>query len=66
MVKMAAVVVAVHSLIIVANAGYATNNNTDAKTPPMMTMHTGFYANIPFNVFDGEGYGCVPLQEKSH
>ncbi len=48
MVKMAAVVVAVHSLIIAANEGYVTNNNTDAKTPPMMTMHTGFYANIPF------------------
>lgn len=58
-VKMAVVFVAIFSLIIAANAGDISRSQ---KTVPIMKASTEFYANITFNVFEGEGCGCVPLR----
>jgi hypothetical protein len=52
--------VAVFSLIIAANTGYSSNIQ---KTTKSMSAPIEFYANITFNVFEGEGCGCVPLVE---
>jgi len=62
MVKMAVVLVAVFSLIIAVNAGYVSDSPTSQKTPEMNTTQTDFYANVTFNVFEGDGCGCVPLR----
>ena len=62
MVKMAVVLLAVFSLIIAANAGYVSSNLKSQKTTQMMNTKTDFYANITFNVYEGEGCGCVPLR----
>ena len=62
MVKMAVVLLAVFSLIVAANAGYVSSNLKSQKTTQMMTSQTDFYANITFNVYEGEGCGCVPLR----
>jgi hypothetical protein len=62
MVKMAVVLLAVFSLIIAANAGYVSSNLKSQKTTQMMNTQTDFYANITFNVYEGEGCGCVPLR----
>jgi hypothetical protein len=62
MVKMAVVLLAVFSLIVAANAGYVSSNLKSQKTTQMMKSQTDFYANITFNVYEGEGCGCVPLR----
>jgi hypothetical protein len=62
MVKMAVVSLAVFSLIVAANAGYVSSNLKSQKTTQMMNTQTDFYANITFNVYEGEGCGCVPLR----
>ena len=62
MVKMAVVLLAVFSLIVAANAGYVSSNLKSQKTTQMMNTQTDFYANITFNVYEGEGCGCVPLR----
>ncbi|MCJ7698366.1 MAG: hypothetical protein MUO73_08580 [Thermoplasmata archaeon] len=62
MVKMVVVLLAVFSLIIAANAGYVSSNLKSLKTTQMMNTQTDFYANITFNVYEGEGCGCVPLR----
>jgi hypothetical protein len=62
MLKMAVVLLAVFSLIIAANAGYVSSNLKSQKTTQMMNTQTDFYANITFNVYEGEGCGCVPLR----
>jgi hypothetical protein len=59
MVKMAVVLLTVFSLIIAANAGYVSNNQ---QTTRIMKAQNDFYANITFNVYEGEGCGCVPLR----
>jgi len=61
-VKMAVVLVAVFSLIIAANAGNVSNSVQNNKTTPIRTTLFDFYANITFNVYEGEGCGCVPLR----
>ncbi|MCX6670325.1 MAG: hypothetical protein NTX92_00195 [Euryarchaeota archaeon] len=58
-VKMAVVFVAVFSLIIAANAGYISRSQ---KTTKSMSAPLEFYANVTFNVFEGDGCGCVPLR----
>jgi hypothetical protein len=58
-VKMAVVFVAVFSLIIAANAGFISKSQ---KTMQSMNAPVEFYANITFNVFEGDGCGCVPLR----
>ena len=62
MVKMAVVLLAVFSLIVAANAGYVSSNLKSQRTTQMMNTQTDFYANITFNVYEGEGCGCVPLR----
>ena len=62
MVKMVVVVVAVFSLIIAANAGNMSDTLGSQKTPEMKTTQTDFYANVTFNIFEGDGCGCVPLR----
>jgi hypothetical protein len=62
MVKMAVVAVAVFSLIIAANAGYVSDSLTSQKATEMMTTQTEFYANVTFNIYEGDGCGCVPLR----
>ena len=62
MLKMAVVLLAVFSLIIAANAGYVSSNLKSQRTTQMMNTQTDFYANITFNVYEGEGCGCVPLR----
>jgi len=62
MVKMAVVLLAVFSLIVAANAGYVSSNLKSQKTTQMMNTQTDFYANITFNVYEGEGCGCIPLR----
>jgi hypothetical protein len=62
MVKIAVVLVAVFSLIIAVNAGYVSNTVQNNKTTPVKGTLSDFYANITFNVYDGEGCGCVPLR----
>jgi len=62
MVKMAVVLLAVFSLIIAANAGYVSDSLNTRKTTEMKNTQTDFYANITFNVYEGEGCGCVPLR----
>lgn len=62
MVKMAVVLLAVFSLIVAANAGYVSSNLKSQKTTQVMNTQTDFYANITFNVYEGEGCGCVPLR----
>ena len=57
---MAVVFVAIFSLIIAANAG---NISRSQNTSQRMSAPVGFYANITFNVFEGDGCGCVPLRE---
>jgi len=56
---MLVILVAVFSLIIAANAG---GISMEQKKAPMQNASTDFYANITFNVFEGEGCGCVPLR----
>ena len=58
-VKIVVVFVAVFSLIIAANAGYISRSQ---KTTKSMSAPIEFYANITFNVFEGDGCECVPLQ----
>jgi hypothetical protein len=58
LVKMVIMLVAVFSLIIAANVGGSSMNQ---KTTPMLNASSDFYANITFNVFEGEGCGCIPL-----
>jgi hypothetical protein len=62
MVKMAVILVAVFSLIIAANAGSVSNSVQNNKTTTIYTTLFDFYANITFNVYEGEGCGCVPLR----
>jgi hypothetical protein len=62
MVKMAVVLAAVFSLIIAANAGNVSNRGQFNKTTPIGNTLTDFYANITFNIYEGEGCGCVPLR----
>lgn len=62
MVKMVVVLLAVFSLIVAANAGYVSSNLKSQKTTQVMNTKTDFYANITFNVYEGEGCGCVPLR----
>jgi len=62
MVKMAVVLLAVFSLIVAANAGYVSSNLKSQKTTQMMNTQTDFYANITFNVYEGDGCGCVPIR----
>jgi len=59
---MAVVVLAVISLIIAANAGYVSSKENPVKITPIKNAPTDFYANITFNVYEGEGCGCVPLR----
>jgi len=62
MVKMAVVLLAVFSLIVAANAGYVSNNLKSQKTTQVMNTQTDFYANITFNVYEGDRCGCVPIR----
>ena len=62
MVKMAVMLLAVLSLIVAAHAGYVSSNLKSQKTTQVMNTQTDFYANITFNVYEGEGCGCAPLQ----
>jgi len=62
MVKMMVVLLAVFSLIVAANAGYVSSDLKSQKTTQVMNTQTNFYANITFNVYEGEGCGCAPLQ----
>jgi hypothetical protein len=62
MVKMAVVLLAVFSLIVAANAGYVSSNLKSQKTTQVMITQTDFYANITFNVYEGDGCGCVPIR----
>ena len=55
LVKMAVVLLAVFSLIIAANAGYVSSNLKSQKTTQIMNTQTAFYANITFNLYEGEG-----------
>jgi hypothetical protein len=59
LVKMMVLLVAVFSLIVAANAGGISMNQ---KTTSMLNASTDFYANITFNVYEGEGCGCIPLR----
>ncbi len=62
MVKMAVVLLAVFSLIVAANAGYVSSNLKSQKTTQVMNTQTDFYANITFNVYEGDRCGCVPIR----
>ena len=62
MVKMAVVLLAVFSLIVAANAGYVSSNLKSQKAAQVMNTQTDFYANITFNVYEGDGCGCVPIR----
>jgi hypothetical protein len=61
MVKMAVVLLAVFSLIIAANAGYVSSNLKSQKTTQIMNTQATFYANITFNLYEGDGCGCIAL-----
>jgi len=62
MVKMAVVLLGIFSLIFATNAGNVSSNLKSQKTTQMMKSQTDFYANITFNVYEGEGCSCVPLR----
>ena len=64
LVKITVVFLAVFSLIIAANAGYVSSNLKSQKTTQIMNTQTAFYANITFNLYEGEGceQGCIPLR----
>ena len=63
-VKIMVVVLVVFSLIIATNAGYAETNQKSQKTVQISNIQTIFYANITFNVYEGEAcdVGCIPLR----
>jgi len=67
MVKMAVVLLSVFSLVIAANAGYVSSNLKSQKITQTIGTKTVFYANITFNLYEGEvcDQGCVPLRDVS-
>lgn len=61
-VKMVVVIIAVFSLIIAVNAGNVSDNLNPQKEIEIQNTQRDFYANITFNIYKGDGCGCIPLR----